>query len=141
MNRSLTIRTFQYPGDYAPVIGLWADSGPGIHVGRSDTREEILKKIKRDPDLFLVAEMSSKIVGAVLGGFDGRRGLVYHLAVHKDYRQQGLGRALMAKLEKRLREKGCRRSYLLVRKKREVSDFYELLGWQELDLHIFGKNL
>lgn len=135
------IRTFQFPEDFLPVIELWDNSGPGVRLGRSDSQAEILKKIKRDPDLFLVAEIRGKIVGAVLGGFDGRRGMIYHLSVQSEYRHQGIGSALMDTLEERLREKGCLRSYLLVRKDLEVAGFYEYQGWQELDLHIFGKNL
>src|SRR5512144_633037 len=80
-NRSFSIRAFRYPEDYAPVITLWEAAGPGIHLGRSDELEEIGKKLTRDPDLFLVAVAEREIVGTVLGGFDGRRGMVYHLAV------------------------------------------------------------
>ena len=53
---------------------------------RSDTLDEISKKIIRDPNLFLVAEQKGVIIGAVIGGFDGRRGLVYHLAVAEKHR-------------------------------------------------------
>jgi ribosomal protein S18 acetylase RimI-like enzyme len=141
MNLPLTIRTFQYPEDFAAVVDLWDNSSPGIRLGRSDTKEEILKKILRDPDLFLVAELGGEIVGAVLGGFDGRRGMVYHLAVRSANRQQGIGTALMDTLEDQMREEGCLRSYLLVRKDNEASGFFKVQGWQELDLHIFGKNL
>ena len=44
-------------------------------------------------------------LGAVLGGFDGRRGLVYHVAVDPQARGQGLGSALMDELERRLRNR------------------------------------
>ena len=53
----------------------------GVHVGRSDTPAEIEKKLARDPDLFLVAECEQQIIGSVIGGYDGRRGMIYHLAV------------------------------------------------------------
>ena len=83
------------------------------------TPEEILKKLQRDPDLFLVATHEGKIIGTVIGGFDGRRGLIYHLAVDKNYREQGIGSQLMDEVENRLREKGCIKSYLLVTKENE----------------------
>jgi len=137
-----TIRLFRFPDDYTPVIELWNHSGPGIHVRRSDTPEEIQKKLQRDPDLFLVAEAGGRIIGSVIGGFDGRRGLVYHLAVEESQRKQGLGQALMAELETRLRQKGCLRCYLLVTKDNEAAiRFYEASGWENMDLHIFGKDL
>jgi ribosomal protein S18 acetylase RimI-like enzyme len=111
MNEAIQIRSFQQPDDYGAVLDLWDRSGPGVHVGRSDTFDEIRKKLNRDPDLFLITESGGEIIGAVLGGYDGRRALVYHLAVSKDHRQQGNGKALMETLEDRLQEKGCLRSY------------------------------
>jgi ribosomal protein S18 acetylase RimI-like enzyme len=137
-----SIRLFRFPDDYDAVIQLWNQAGPGIHVRRSDAPEEILKKLQRDPDLFVLAVSGEKIIGSVIGGFDGRRGLVYHLAVEETYRQQGLGKALMAELETRLRTKGCIRCYLLVTKDNEPAlHFYESQGWEEMDLYILGKDL
>lgn len=136
------IRTFQYPRDLSPVLALWEGAGPGVHLGRSDTPEEIQKKLERDPELFLVAEKDGRIVGAVLGGFDGRRGLVYHLAVSQDCRNQGIGSALMEELEQRLKRKGCLRCYLLVVPGDEtILDFYENRAWERLPLVIFSKDL
>jgi ribosomal protein S18 acetylase RimI-like enzyme len=68
------IRNFLYPGDYEQVYALWGQAGSGIHLRRSDTPEEIQKKLQRDPDLFLVAEIEDKMVGAVLGGLTGGGG-------------------------------------------------------------------
>lgn len=138
----VSIRSFKFAEDYETVLQLWEQAGPGIHVGRSDTPEEIKKKISRDPDLFLVAELDGKIVGTVLGGFDGRRGLIYHLAVRQEYRQNGIGDILMGAVEQRLKEKGCRRSYLLVTKdNQDAIRFYEKRGWTRMDLYIYGKDL
>ena len=137
-----TIREFDLALDYDPVLVLWNTAGPGIHVGRSDSPEEIEKKLKRDPDLFLVALVDRRIVGTVLGGFDGRRGIVYHLAVVEDQRQNGIGSALMEALEERLRQKGCLRCYLLVtRENLAAMQYYERRGWQTMDLHIYAKDL
>lgn len=142
MSSQHTIRMFRFADDYTPVIDLWNHAGSGIHLRRSDEPEEILKKLQRDPDLFLVAEMDGKIIGSVVGGFDGRRGLVYHLAVEESHRKQGLGQALMAELENRLRAKGCLRCYLLVTKDNDAAiRFYEASGWEILDLHLFAKDL
>lgn len=127
--------------DYAQVYQLWSDAGPGLRGGRSDTLDEIAKKIQRDFDLFLVAELDGKIVGAVLGGFDGWRRMVYHLAVAEDHRDQGIGTLLMKTLEDRLRAKGCLKAYLMVLKDNEAMRFYEERGWKHMDLYIYGKEL
>jgi ribosomal protein S18 acetylase RimI-like enzyme len=135
------IREFDYSQDYEEVRNLWKEAGAGIQLRRSDDPEEILKKLQRDPDLFLVATSGEKIVGTVIGGFDGRRGLIYHLAVDEVYREQGIGSQLMDEVENRLRLKGCIKSYLLVTKKnKSAMRFYEMRGWQKMDsLILYGK--
>jgi ribosomal protein S18 acetylase RimI-like enzyme len=139
----VNIRLFRFPEDYPAVLLLWQNAGPGLHVRRSDAPQEIAKKLQRDPDLFLLAEEDGQVVGTVLGGFDGRRGMVYHLAVAVEYRRRGVGSALMQALEQRLRAKGCIRSYLLVTTDNtEAHSFYDNLGWQRMDdIYIYGKNL
>lgn len=140
---ALRIREFIYPEDYPAARALWDTAGPGIQVRRSDEPEEIQKKLTRDPDLFLVAEMDGKLVGTVLGGFDGRRGMVYHLAVDASVREQGIGAQLMDELERRLKAKGCIRSYLLVTTENESAmRFYEKRGWSRMNtVFTYGKDL
>ncbi|HKZ54234.1 MAG TPA: GNAT family acetyltransferase [Anaerolineales bacterium] len=137
---AVRIRTFAMDRDYAAVVDLWRNAGEGIRLSPSDEAEEIRKKLERDADLFLVAEEGDKVVGAVLGGFDGRRGLVYHLAVDENHRRSGCGRGLMEELERRLRGRGCLKAYLLVtRDNDEAIAFYEKVGWEIMDLHVMGK--
>lgn len=141
MNPAACIREFSFEEDYDRVLTLWKSIEVGMQVGRSDTPEEIKRKIDRDPDLFLVAEVYAEVVGTIIGGFDGRRGMVYHLAVRHEMRKQGIGAALLAEVEKRLQAKGCLKVYLLV-----VDDnisavqFYEQCGWTQMkhDL-VFAK--
>jgi len=136
------IRVFRFPSDYDDAVSLWASAGEGVSVGRSDAREEIAKKAARDPDLFLVAEKAGSIIGTVIGGFDGRRGFVYHLAVAPAARSRGLGSLLMDEVERRLCEKGCLRVYLLVTNENNAAlRFYEKRGWAAMDLRILAKNL
>ena len=137
------LRQFNFPDDYAKVFALWQGAGDGIGVSPSDQPEEIEKKIQRDPDLFLVAEHAGQIVGTVIGGFDGRRGMIYHLAVAPEYRRQGLANRLMDEIESRLRQKGCRKAYLLVKKGNDIARLlYEARGWAGMDfVDLFGKNL
>ena len=140
---SLHIREFQNPQDYQATRQLWENAGAGIQLRRSDEPGEIAKKLQRDPDLFLVAEMDEKIVGTVMGGFDGRRGMVYHLAVAQPNRQQGVGELLMDELESRLKKKGCIRCYLLVTiDNQSAMQFYEKRGWENMQqVRTYGKDL
>ncbi len=137
------IREIHFPEDYYSVLRLWEGIEKGVHVGRSDTPAEIEKKIAHDPDLFLVAELEGDIIGSVIGGFDGRRGLIYHLAVAARFRGMGIGSRLMNEVESRLRAKGCLKCYLLVTlDNSEVGHYYQGHGWQHMhDILLYGKEL
>ena len=139
---SVYIREFCYPEDYSHALQLWQGIEKGIHVGPSDEPAEIQKKLARDPDLFLVAEVDGKLIGTVIGGYDGRRGIIYHLAVSREYRGKGVGGRLMDEVETRLKNKGCIRCYLLVTPdNEEAMCFYEKRNWQLMDNFPYAKDL
>jgi ribosomal protein S18 acetylase RimI-like enzyme len=130
----IRLREFRFTEDYTAARFLWENAGSGIHVRQSDEPEEIRKKLQRDPDLFLVAETGGKLIGTVIGGFDGRRGLIYHLAVEAAFRQQGIGGLLMDEIERRLKAKGCLKCYLMVADDNEdAMRFYEAREWERMD--------
>jgi ribosomal protein S18 acetylase RimI-like enzyme len=137
------VREFRFPEDYPAARFLWENAGSGIHVRRSDEPEEIQKKLQRDPDLFLVAEANGKLIGTVIGGFDGRRGLIYHLAVEAASRQHGVGSLLMDEVEHRLKAKGCLKCYLMVADDNEnAMRFYEARNWERMDtIYTYTKEL
>ena len=141
--RAILIREFRYPQDYDQTARLWQGMDKGVRFSRSDVPAEIEKKLTRDPDLFLVAELNGELVGTVIGGFDGRRGMIYHLAVAASQRRRGIAEALMRELEKRLVAKGCIRSYLLVHAHNaEARALYKKHNWVLLDDDvIYSKDL
>lgn len=120
--REERIRRFDW-ADYDAVVALWAAAGREVVA-----RAELAAKLTRDPELFLVAADGTAIVGVVMGTYDGRRGWILRLAVHPGRRRRGLGRALVAELERRLRRLGCPRVNLLVLPDNEAG----LRFWQEL---------
>ncbi len=137
----ILVREFRID-EYPAVRALWEKAGPGLGLGRSDSKEEIAKKLERDPDLFLVAEEEGRVVGSVIGGFDGRRGIIYHLAVEEAYRHRGIGKQLMEQVERRLVAKGCLRCYLLVKPEaQEVIKFYHEIGWDLMDMKLLAKTI
>lgn len=137
------VREFRYPEDYPAARFLWENAGSGIHLRSSDDPKEIQKKLQRDPDLFLVAEANGKLIGTVIGGFDGRRGLIYHLAVEATFRQHGVGSLLMDEVEQRLKDKGCLKCYLMVADDNEdAMRFYEARKWECMDtIYTYTKEL
>jgi len=136
----MSVRTARPENDLTAILALWAQAGPGVQLSPSDEPAAIMQKVQRDPDLFLVYESGGEILGVVLGGYDGRRGLVYHLAVQSGQRRKGIGAALMKELEARLRAKGCYKYYLLVTPGNTGAlAFYEDFGCEKMDLLVLGK--
>lgn len=136
---SVAVREFRWE-DVPQVRAVWETAGPGIHLDPSDEAEGLRRKWEHDPDLFLVAEADSQILGVVLAGFDGRRAIVYHLAVLEAWRRRGIGRRLMIELESRLRARGCPKSYLIAAPENEVAlAFYRDLGWEVMHMVLMGK--
>ena len=82
--------------DYDQVKELWNSiQGFGIR-SMDDSREGVARFLKRNPTTSVVAEEDGKVVGAILCGHDGRRGCLYHVCVHKDYRMRGIGKSMVA---------------------------------------------
>jgi len=99
-------------------------------MGTSDTREEILRMYQMNPDLFLVGEVDNQIVAVVMGGFDGRRGIVHHLSVDPNYRNQGYGREIILELERRFNLHGVVKINFWVQTNNlEAVGFYEKIGY------------
>jgi ribosomal protein S18 acetylase RimI-like enzyme len=117
---------------YDDVIILWRKSG--ISVGSTDTKEEIKKMLDRNPQLFLVGKLDQKVIGVVMGGFDGRRGYVHHLAVDPNYQKRGYGKMIMDELIARFRKMSVHKIHLFIEKyNKYVVEFYRNLGWQIRD--------
>src|SRR5690242_16312830 len=108
----MRLRTYR-DMDEAAVLALWEEA----RIGRPwlDLRAEIQEKRKSHRSLFVVAEENRLVVGAVMGAYDGRRGWVYHLATQPLLQGQGIGRALMEELERRMLRLGVEKVNLQVR--------------------------
>jgi tRNA (guanine37-N1)-methyltransferase len=136
------VRSLRFPDDLPGVLELWRDAAPGIQLHASDEPAELAKKLSRDPELFLVAEQAGEIVGAVLGGFDGLRGDIHHLAVAEPHRGRGVARALLSMLERRLRALGCISIKAHVTRSNGAGEaFLERAGWQRSDVSVWIRDL
>jgi len=117
---------------YENIVDLWRKSS--ISVGSTDTRDEIERMLQRNPNLFLIGKVDNKVIGVVMGGFDGRRGYVHHLAIDPDYQRRGFGTMIMDDLIKRFRKIGVHKVHLFIEKyNKELVEFYMNLGWEIRD--------
>ncbi|MCG3218023.1 MAG: GNAT family N-acetyltransferase [Candidatus Heimdallarchaeota archaeon] len=131
------IRIYQ-ESDYSEVFKLWKEVG--IFISYSDKEEEVNKILIANPKTFLVGTIEGKVIGTVIGGYDGRRGLIHHLAVLLNEQGKGYGKKLMLEVEKRFAEMGVVKSHLLIDSdNRKVIDFYIRLGWELRDLAVMSK--
>jgi len=128
-----TIRTREFHiDDYDAAVELW-QRVEGVEVAEGDSKEEVARFLLRNPDLSRVAEKGTTIVGAVLCGHDGRRGVIYHLAVEPAYRRQALGKRLVEECLNALREAGIRRALILVAKDNASGrSFWHRCGWEDI---------
>jgi len=118
--------------DYESLYSLWSKtSGMGINEV-DDSFMGIEKFLKRNPNTCFVAEQNDIIVGTILGGNDGRRGYIYHTAVELDYRNRGVGRALVENLIESMRYEGIYKIALVVfEKNTEGNKFWEEIGFSK----------
>lgn len=124
--------------DFDSVIDLWKRAG--LILSRSDRIEGLEKKLKRDSELFFVVEEDGRIIGAVMGCYDGRRGWINHLAVDPEYQGRNIGRAIIKELEKRFKKLGCEKVNLLIEKNNcKVQGFYENMGFKTDELIFMEK--
>ena len=127
-------------GDQAEVISLWTECG--LVVSHNNPTRDIVRKLKVDPDLFLVGTNESGIVATVMGGYEGHRGWVNYLAVRPAEQGKGFGQMIMRIIEARLKDKGCPKINLQIRTgNSEVIAFYSALGYDIDDVVSLGKRL
>jgi ribosomal protein S18 acetylase RimI-like enzyme len=133
------IRSYQAP-DALAVVALW--HGCGLVRPQNDPRKDIARKLKVNPEWFLVAENEARIVGVVMVGYEGHRGWINYLAVAPGRQRQGVGRQLMAEAERVLRAAGCPKINLQVRPENKAAiAFYERLGFAIEGAVSLGKRL
>ncbi|MDA1215826.1 MAG: GNAT family N-acetyltransferase [Chloroflexi bacterium] len=111
MNQSITIGECTLE-ECVSVLGLWSEAGSANSV--TDTVEVLGRLVKDSGDLFLVAREDDKVIGSIIGGWDGWRGHIYRLAVLPGYRRLRVAERLTKELEGRLAAKGAVRIFALV---------------------------
>ncbi|MDE6617443.1 MAG: GNAT family N-acetyltransferase [Clostridiales bacterium] len=116
--------------DYDDIYSLWMScAGMGLN-SLDDTKDGIAKFIERNPETCFVATVDEKLVGAIMVGTDGRRGYIYHTAVHPDYRRQGIAKAMVKTALSAVERLGIGKVALVVFGKNKAgNEFWEKLGF------------
>ena len=130
--------------DYDQVKELWNSiKGFGIR-SMDDSREGVARFLKRNPTTSVVAEEDGKVVGAILCGHDGRRGCLYHVCVHKDYRMRGIGKSMVAFAMEALKKEEINKVSLIAFTKNDIGNaFWKEIAWtkrEDLNYYDFTLN-
>ena len=127
--------------DIAAVLALWEQAATSGSV--TDHPDAIRKRLERDADLFLLAWDGDRLVGSLIGGWDGWRGNMYRLAVGPDYRRRGIARKLVGAVERRLRLLGAERITALVTKhEAPAKAFWRNVGYiDDTEMGRYAKNM
>jgi putative acetyltransferase len=129
---NVTYRTF-LKEDCKEALAFWANT-PGVllHKNGEDTTEGVVNYLARNPGLSFVAEHDGRIIGAILCGHDGRRGLIHHLAVDPGYRKMGIGKRLVRLATEQLKAQHIKKCFLFVLKENDIGEaFYKSQLWRE----------
>ena len=107
----MEIRVFRQE-DFEEVITLWERCD--LLRPWNDPEMDIERKMNHDVSLFLVAEVNGEVVGTVMGGYDGHRGIA----------------------------RGCPKIQINVPEDNDmVLGMYERLGYEHADVLSLGKRL
>lgn len=127
-----TIRSMKI-GDFPRVHELWRET-EGLSLEESDSKEAIDIYLKRNRGFCFVACNGDHIIGTILCGHEGRRGILRHLTVRRTFRHTGIARVLIKRSLSALAKAGIEKCNLFVLNINvEGRNFWEHLGWYPLE--------
>lgn len=129
--------------NYYDIYSLWKRSLSEDSFSVSDNKENLEVFLKRNEDFCFTANIDEKIIGTVLGAWDGRRGYIHHLAVDSGYRKNGIGSALLNEVLTKFKKLNIPKCHLFVYKgNTNAVQIYKHKGFFIRDeLHIMTKVL
>jgi ribosomal protein S18 acetylase RimI-like enzyme len=118
--------------DTDDILRLWTAAGASVTA--TDTHVHVSLVIGHAAATVLVAVRDGRIVGTVIGTFDGWRGHLYRLVVHPEVRRQGLARAMVREVEAVFRAQNVTRVLAFVERDRPAAiAFWEAAGYSRDD--------
>ena len=128
------------PEDQKTVIELWQTCN--LTRPWNNPKLDIERKLKVNPELFLVGLVDNKVIATVMGGYEGHRGWVNYLAVDPLYQRKGLGQQIMKVIGGKLLALDCPKINLQIRTDNlSAVSFYKSIGYKTDDVISMGKRL
>lgn len=130
--------------DYDNIYALWMSVKGFAMRSIDDSEEGVRRFLERNPHTSVVCSEDDKIVGAILCGHDGRRGCLYHVCVHRDYRRRGIGRAMVVFAMEALKREKISKVSLIAFTANDIGNaFWKKIGWtkrEDLNYYDFTLN-
>ncbi len=138
---SIEIRSFIIQ-DTLQARQLW-ESLPGMGLSSADQPPELANFLERNPHTCFVGVENGQVIGTVLGGSDGRRGYLYHLAVSADHQRHGLGSTLVKTCLAALQAQGVQKCHIFViTDNQDGLEFWKSQAWTlRHDILLMSKDL
>ncbi len=114
--------------DYEKLMPFWKEH---YFVSEMDHKDHFSLFLEKNSDLSILIEDDGKIIGTALGSYDGRRGYLQKVVVHKDFRKHGVGKQLVLEVAKRLKDAGA--VFIPISAEKELAMFYEKCGFVKKD--------
>ena len=131
--------------DYDSLLELWNSTEQSRRALNpvDDSREGIARYLKRNPSTCFAAVQGGRIIGVILTGHDGRRGIIHHMCVHPEFRRMGVAARLVSLAEGALKKEGIQKVFGLVFKDNEAGNlFWEKQGYSlRTNLNYRNKSL
>ena len=124
--------------DYDDVRALWMTiRGFGIRA-LDDSREDVVRFIRRNPTTSVVAKAEGRVIGSILCGSDGRQGALYHVCVAEGFRRQGIGTRMVGYCMQQLKALGINKVGLIAFTKNGGGNaFWKQIGWKKVDVNYY----
>jgi ribosomal protein S18 acetylase RimI-like enzyme len=136
---ALDVRSFR-PEDEKAVVDLWLACN--LIVPHNNPGRDIARKLRVNPEWFLVGELDGTVVASCMVGYEGHRGWINYLAVAPSHQRRGHARRLMEEAERLLRQAGCPKINLQIRASNKgVIEFYRNIGFRIDEVLSMGKRL
>jgi len=146
-------RVRQYrSGDFEALKSIW--DACDMQLDETDSAQAIARNLRRFRSGFRIFVIEATraacgkgrcLAGGAIITFDGHRAYVYHLVVHPDFRDAGLGRVLLEICQRQATRWGARHLRLTSRtdaSRANARRMYEAAGWKaRKELWVYSRDL
>ena len=117
--------------DYDEVYEMWQITTKRA-LSKADERDQMERYLKHTTGMSQVAVVDGKIVGTVLAGHDGRRGIIHHMAVLPEFRRKKIGHALAQTAIQKIREQSIDKTHIFCYQNNETGQsFWRDFGFEK----------